>query len=198
MIIKMQCQSCSAAVNFDDSREFMFCPMCGTKIMNAETRSIVSVSPVPPPIPTSVSPPVPAPSSSPAPVPSRSPAPVPPRTPASVPPRTPASVPPRAAAPLDFVEYTEGVSLEPNLFIEYSTLRPQYHLLVEHRRDRWYFAPGARHCFTLDPGKHVLRFRIAGHAWDKVIVIPYDNAPVNIKVDYSRRVRIYIDQPKWK
>ena len=29
MMIRMQCPNCGSAIDFDDSREFMFCPYCG-------------------------------------------------------------------------------------------------------------------------------------------------------------------------
>ena len=148
MIIRMQCPNCGAAVDFDDTRELMFCTYCGTKIVNASARSPFHVSP--------------------------------------------------DLNTADIVPYVQPAGIGPNLYIEYTTLRPQYNLLVQHKRDRWFFAPGEQQCFTLEPGKHVLRFRITDHARDKVIVIPQDNTPVRIKVDYARRVSIYIDQPRWK
>ena len=148
MLIRMQCPACGAAVNFDDTREFMFCSYCGTKIVNAEANKPVPIN-------------------------------------------NAASVPAQ-------VVYVQNTVDNANLYIEYTTLRPQYNLMVQNRRERWYFGPGEKQSFTLDPGKHVLRFWVAGHAWDKVIVIPWDNTPVNIRVDYSRRVQIFIDQPRWK
>ena len=34
MLIKMTCPQCGASMDFDDSREFMFCTYCGTKVAN--------------------------------------------------------------------------------------------------------------------------------------------------------------------
>ena len=34
MLVEMKCPSCAGTMNFDDSRDFMFCPYCGNKVAN--------------------------------------------------------------------------------------------------------------------------------------------------------------------
>lgn len=34
MLFEMKCPSCGATMQFDDTKEFMFCPYCGNKVAN--------------------------------------------------------------------------------------------------------------------------------------------------------------------
>ncbi len=44
MLVKMQCPQCGATLDFDDSRAFMFCSFCGTKIANISEEKTVNIN----------------------------------------------------------------------------------------------------------------------------------------------------------
>lgn len=44
MLVEMKCPQCGAVMQFDDSREFMFCSFCGTKIANVAETKIININ----------------------------------------------------------------------------------------------------------------------------------------------------------
>lgn len=91
------------------------------------------------------------------------------------------------------VFYQRDTRNDPNLYIEYSTLRPQFPCMITFQRERWILGQGERQSYKLAPGEYVLKFQVAKRSWKRKIIIPENNMPVHIKVVYANRVSIYID-----
>ncbi|MBR5932296.1 MAG: zinc ribbon domain-containing protein [Lachnospiraceae bacterium] len=79
-----------------------------------------------------------------------------------------------------------------NLTITYSTTQPQYPLTVVIGADKWVFPDQASQGFSMAPGVYTLTFYIARRGWRKIVNIPPGNVPVRVSVVYAGRTHIYI------
>ena len=168
MIINKKCPICMAEVQFDDSREFMFCQYCGVKIMNDNYRA--PASPNTPGFATA-----------------------PPKTTtnagfATAPPKvTPnpgfATAPPKGAPNAATVANGDNQS---NVFINFRTTNLAYVLQTSiDNRMITQFRNGDTVGFALTPGKHFVKFRIGSRRYMRPIMITDANTKVYINYSYD-------------
>ena len=175
MIIQTTCPSCGSQIEIDNSRVFMFCRYCGTKIMtgtqpaaqdyrtdpyeeygagaNADFAPIADAG-------------------------------------------YPANANTGYVAAQNYQPNTGvqryQVPNAANLTITYSTTQPQYPLTVVIGADKWVFPDQASQGFSMAPGVYTLTFYIARRGWRKIVNIPPGNVPVRVSVVYAGRTHIYI------
>ena len=177
MIIQITCPSCGSQIEIDNSREFMFCQYCGTKIYGANvtgtnagyvqnTNMGYADNSADPYEDYGAG----------------------------------ANADYAPAADVGFApvqQYNPPVQqynapTNANLTISYSTTQPQYQLTVTIGADRWVFPDQAVQGFSMAPGMYTLTFSIARRAWRKIVNIPPGNIPVRVSVVYAGRTHIYI------
>ena len=186
MIIQITCPSCGSQIEIDNSREFMFCKYCGTKIYGANiTGANMGYAPDA-------------------------------NAGYGADPNADPYEEYGAGANVDFAPvsdagYTANANTgytaaqnypanmnpgyaqnTPNLTISYSTTQPQYPLTVMLDGQKWVFPDQAVQGFNMTPGVHTVTFYIARRGWRKIVNIPPTGVPVRVSVVYAGRTKIYI------
>ena len=165
MIIQVTCPSCGSRIEIDNSREFMFCRYCGTKILTGTsyTSADMSADPYEDYGAGANADYAPAADVGFAPV-------------------------PQYNQPVQ--QYNAPTAA--NLTISYSTTTPQYPLTVMIGAEKWVFPDQAIQGFSMAPGVYTVSFFIARRGWRKIINIPPTGVPVRVSVVYAGRTHIYI------
>ena len=182
MIIQITCPTCGAQIEIDNSREFMFCKYCGTKIYGASMTGAnmgyaqdtgYGADPNADPYEEYGA-----------------------GANVDFAPISDAGYPVNAntgyTAAQNYPANAGYAQNAPSLTISYSTTQPQYQLTVQIGAERWVFPDQAVQGFNMAPGVYTLTFSIARRAWRKIVNIPPTGVPVHVNVVYAGRTHIYI------
>lgn len=177
---KKICPTCGTAYDVDESRDFIFCNYCGTKIMFKEPQPEVQPEPQ---MQIQPEPQVQQPQ---------------PQMQAQQPqpqPQAPYNPYPQAAA----AQPAPAANNVPNLHIQYAAINPTVGMVVHFtatNQMNYYFA-GQQYSYHLPVGMHQLVLKIGKISYNRTIFIREDNAPVTIYASWDGRAHIIIDQPPY-